>query len=233
MEDEVVIYGNFRQKFDEDYVAVFDGHGGTQASHFAAETHYKILEELLNETQDDVIYALQQSFKKTQAQMEQNFPSNFGEGSTALVCLFLKRKLYVSNLGDSRAVMCRGGQAVRLSRDHKPTSIEEERRIRELGGHIQEGRVNGKLAVSRAFGDFYMKPFVTCEPYINTFDLTDDDMYVILACDGLWDMLSDQQAVDLIQEERHPAHAAALLRDYAYLLGSTDNISVIVIKIQQ
>ncbi len=83
-------------------------------------------------------------------------------GCTGLVVLIVKRVCYVANIGDSRAVLCRGGKAVRLSKDQKPYDDDEEARIRALGGYVvgEIGRVNGSLAISRAIGDFGTKSAV-------------------------------------------------------------------------
>jgi len=104
-----------------------------------------------------------------------------------------------------------------------------------LNGYVmgEVGRVNGQLAVSRSIGDFYMQPFVTCEPFVNHVEMTDQDEFLILACDGVWDVISDQDAVEIVgQAHGDAARAATRLRDYAYLLGSDDNISVIVVNLK-
>eukprot|EP01099_Mayorella_cantabrigiensis_P006861 TRINITY_DN5870_c0_g1_i1.p1 TRINITY_DN5870_c0_g1~~TRINITY_DN5870_c0_g1_i1.p1 ORF type:complete len:195 (-),score=35.77 TRINITY_DN5870_c0_g1_i1:36-620(-) len=149
-------------------------------------------------------------------------------GSTAVVCLLTpNNKLYVANIGDARAVLSRDGQAFRLSVDHKPHNIDEERRIRSLGGMVSsEGRVNGCLAVSRAFGDLEMVPYVSCVPFVRTWELNEHDEFLILACDGVWDVISDSMAVDICQEAVDPS---TKLRDFAYMYESNDNISVIVV----
>jgi len=153
-------------------------------------------------------------------------------GATAVVTLITSRKLFCANAGDSRAVLCRDGKAIRLSFDHKP--MEEEDRVNALGGYIigdKTRRIDGLVAVSRSFGDFFMEPFIICDPFLSENDLLPEDEFIILACDGVWDELSDQEAVDLVRSESDLYRASVKLRDYAYLFGSEDNISVVIVRL--
>ncbi|CAN6220578.1 unnamed protein product [Urochloa humidicola] len=130
-------------------------------------------------------------------------------GSTACVALIRNRQLVVANAGDSRCVISRNGQAYSLSRDHKPELEAERERIQSAGGYIQMGRVNGTLNLSRAIGDMEFKQnkflspdkqILTANPDINIVELCDDDDFLVLACDGIWDCMSNQQLVDFIRE---------------------------------
>ena len=111
-----------------------------------------------------------------------------------------KRHLYTAHVGDARAVLCRGGLATRLTNqsDHKATCVEERARVHKYGGTIVHDRVNGMLAIARAFGDYQLKsPFlpkdvVSDEPDITVVELAEEDLFVVLACDGLWDVVNDQ-----------------------------------------
>jgi len=87
------------------------------------------------------------------------------------------------------------------------------------------------LALSRSLGDADLQPFVTYKPEVYFVDLsTGEYRFLIIACDGLWDVVSNQKAIEIVDRYPEPTRAAAALRDYAYLLGSTDNISVIVYR---
>jgi internalin A len=144
------------------------------------------------------------------------------------------RSLFVlGNCGDQRAVLCRKGQAFALTKDHKPENPSEMARIARSGGFVAESRrVNGLLALSRAIGDIGVQPHVTFEPDIIVVELTEHDEFVIMACDGVWDVLSSEQAVYLALAESSPSRAANRIREYAFSLGSTDNISVIVYQLK-
>merc|ERR550514_1084494 len=129
-------------------------------------------------------------------------------GCTACCCLLDERSIYTAHLGDARAVICRSGLAVRLTSmsDHKATDHAEAQRVVDAGGSILNERVNGMLAISRAFGDHEMKKpklpqdVVSNVPDITSTELTEQELFIIVACDGLWDVMSDQDAVNLVLE---------------------------------
>ncbi|KIX08769.1 uncharacterized protein Z518_03426 [Rhinocladiella mackenziei CBS 650.93] len=142
-----------------------------------------------------------------------------------------QRVLYTANVGDARIVLCRNGKALRLSYDHKGMDENEGRRISKAGGLILNNRVNGVLAVTRALGDSYLKDLVTGHPYTTeTVIQPDQDEFLILACDGLWDVCSDQEAVDLVRHVQDPQDASKILVDHALARFSTDNLSVMIVR---
>ena len=120
-------------------------------------------------------------------------------GCTACVALFTKDSIICANSGDSRCVLARGTNALEMSQDHKPDNVEELRRIEAAGGFVEEGRVRGILSLSRALGDLEYKlnkkigveaQMITCVPEIKKVELTSDDKFLIIACDGIWDCLT-------------------------------------------
>ncbi|CZR56954.1 related to phosphoprotein phosphatase 2C [Phialocephala subalpina] len=142
-----------------------------------------------------------------------------------------QRVLYTANVGDARIVLCRNGKALRLSYDHKGSDENEGKRVASAGGLILNNRVNGVLAVTRALGDSYMKDLVTGHPYTTeTVIQADLDEFIILACDGLWDVCSDQEAVDLVRNQPDPIAAAKQLVDHALARFSTDNLSCMIVR---
>jgi len=141
-----------------------------------------------------------------------------------------RRVLYTANAGDARAVLSRDGKAVRLTYDHKGNDKKEVRRIQEAGGFVLNNRVNGVLAVTRSLGDSAMKEFVVGSPYTSEMELTDRDEFLIIACDGLWDVVEDQAAVDLIRDCKTPQEAANILLKHALENFSHDNVTVLVVK---
>jgi len=144
------------------------------------------------------------------------------------------RVLYTANVGDARIVLCRGGKALRLSYDHKGSDENEGKRVTNAGGLILNNRVNGVLAVTRALGDAYMKDLVTGHPYTTETVIQPDlDEFIILACDGLWDVCSDQEAVDLIRNQQDPTTAAKQLVDHALARFSTDNLSCMIVRLNK
>ncbi|GAA6021310.1 hypothetical protein JCM11491_005799 [Sporobolomyces phaffii] len=143
-----------------------------------------------------------------------------------------KRTLYVGNVGDARAVLSRGGRAVRLSYDHKGTDSSEVKRITDAGGFVLNNRVNGVLAVTRALGDSSMKEFVVGKPYTTETTVGDGDEWLIVACDGLWDVCTDEEAVEIVERSRDAQDASQRLLDHALANFSTDNLSVLVVDLK-
>ncbi|KAF1763606.1 hypothetical protein GCK72_011873 [Caenorhabditis remanei] len=130
-------------------------------------------------------------------------------GTTACVVLVGNKKVIVANAGDSRAILCRAGKAIDLSVDHKPEDEVETARIHAAGGAIEDGRVNGGLNLSRALGDHAYKKnhkmelkdqMITAFPDIKIEDLTADDEFLVVACDGIWNSMESQQVVDFVRD---------------------------------
>jgi len=143
--------------------------------------------------------------------------------------------VYVANAGDCRAVLVkRGGKAVALSEDHKPNLPRESKRIKESGGHVYfdgSWRVEGILAVARALGDMLLKPYVTATPDVVEHEVSDDDLYLILASDGLWDTISNEEAARIVLSAADFKAVAAELVERAQDADSMDNITALVIKL--
>jgi serine/threonine protein phosphatase PrpC len=162
-------------------------------------------------------------------------------GATATVALVIQpdpigkpreRTLVVANVGDSRAVLCcEGGKASRVTEEHVATEPSEVAEVQRRGGFCANGRVSNILAVTRAFGDFSLKPHVTAEPFIRCINLADDDEFLIIACDGLWDVMTDAEAVMIARRavDGSAEWAAEALKREAVFRGSQDNITVMVV----
>lgn len=177
-------------------------------------------------------------------------------GSTAVVALVCSSHLVVSNCGDSRAVLYRGKEAMPLSVDHKPDREDEYARIENAGGKViqwQGARVFGVLAMSRSLGDRYLKPYVIPEPEVTFMPRSREDDCLIIASDGLWDVMSNQEVCEvarkriLMWHKKHGAPplaergkgtdpacqaAAEYLSVLALQKGSKDNISIIVVDLK-
>ncbi len=249
MEDAITMKGNLGDYSNLDICCVFDGHGGTETANFVASKidstilhkfHMKRLEPITAKTLEKI------ACESIEDVNEELAARKIEDGSTAVLALLYDQICCIVNIGDSRAVLSRCGKAVRISQDHKSKDMSEIKRIHQLGSPVIDGRVMG-LAVTRAFGDFVFHPYVTIVPHTHSFDMTKDDEFIILACDGVWDIVSDEFAVELVGEtlkeirRDHPdwndakrlCFAASRLRDYSFANGSTDNISVIVVELVQ
>jgi len=130
-------------------------------------------------------------------------------GSTCVVVLLTPSHIIGCNAGDSRAVLRRAGGILPLSFDHKPSEVSEKDRITEAGGYVKARRVDGDLAVSRALGDFVYKTNdampankqkVIANPDFVVYPRSEEDEFIILACDGIWDVATSKQCADLVQQ---------------------------------
>jgi len=142
---------------------------------------------------------------------------NVDEGGTTATCVYIRgdeKHIWVANVGDSRCVLSRSGTALDLSRDQRPDRDDEKQRIEEIGGTVvycpstggRGWRVEGTLNISRSLGDKKLKKYVYSEPEIHKELLNDDDQFLILATDGLWNVIDSQQAVDIVKNIIHHDH---------------------------
>ncbi|KAL7752206.1 Protein phosphatase 2C 2 [Sorochytrium milnesiophthora] len=193
------------------FFAVYDGHGGqTVARISGADMHRKIAEQE-SFANKDYKKAIKQGFLALDRDLKTNpeFETD-PSGCTAVAALVVDSTLYVGNAGDSRAVLSCNGEAVPLSFDHKPNNPEEQERIVAAGGFVEFGRVNGNLALSRAIGDFEFKQStnlpaeeqaVTAYPDVTERQLTENDEFMVIACDGIWDCMSNDEVVRHIRQQ--------------------------------
>ena len=212
---------------------IFDGHGGRQVSDHCAERFPTLINKELMKNPADLTKSIQDVFAKVDAELR--LLDADGCGSTACCCIVRKEGqnnvLYVANLGDTRAVLSKGGQAERLSIDHKCDNQEEVKRIKGGGGIILDMRVGGVLAVTRAFGDHSLRRSgLSAEPHIVKHTLQPFEKFLVIASDGIWDELSDQDAVNYCNEEMPANKISQMIMKTAIDKGSKDNISVIVVK---
>ncbi|KAF4511789.1 hypothetical protein G6O67_000999 [Ophiocordyceps sinensis] len=191
------------------FFGVFDGHGGEKVALFAGDNIHGIIMNQDGFKTGDYAQGLRDGFLATDRAIL-NDPKYEDEvsGCTACVCLIADKTLYVANAGDSRGVLGIKGRAKPLSQDHKPQLESEKKRITAAGGFVDFGRVNGNLALSRAIGDFEFKKsaemspenqIVTAFPDVTVHDITDEDEFLVLACDGIWDCQSSQAVVEFVR----------------------------------
>ena len=161
--------------------------------------------------------------------------NSWDDGSTAISALVHNHTLYVANVGDSRAVLASSGQAIDMSSDHKPSRLDEKERIEALGGriiHYGTWRVEGVLAVTRSIGDRRLKKYVSAQPEVRVRRLQPGDDWLILASDGVWDVMTSQQAVDVVIGCADVRQAAILLTNTAYQRNSQDNITTMIVDLR-
>ncbi|XP_072993645.1 probable protein phosphatase 2C 7 [Typha latifolia] len=212
---------------------IFDGHGGSRAAEYLRE---HLFENLMKHPQfmTDTKLAISETYQKTDLNFLDAESNNLrDDGSTASTAVLVGSHLYVGNVGDSRVIISKAGKAIALSDDHKPNRSDERKRIENAGGVViwaGTWRVGGVLAMSRAFGNRLLKQFVVAEPEIQEQEIDDELEFLILASDGLWDVVSNEEAVSVVRMEEEPEAAARKLTETAFSRGSTDNITCIVVK---
>ncbi|GJM93895.1 hypothetical protein PR202_ga10488 [Eleusine coracana subsp. coracana] len=223
-------------KIDDNQInlfGVFDGHGGTHAAEYLKEHLFlNLLKHPAFIT--DIKSAISEAYKQTDSDFLHAESNSLREyGSTASTAILVGNCLYVANVGDSRAVISKAGKAIPLSDDHKPNRSDEQKRIENAGGFVTFSgtwRVGGILAMSRAFGNRFLKQFVVAEPEIQEQKIDGELEFLILASDGLWDVVSNEHAVAFVKGEDDPEAAAQKLTEIAFKRGSTDNITCIVVE---
>jgi len=160
------------------------------------------------------------------------------DGSTALCLALDGAELIVANCGDSRAILYQGEQIISLTRDHKPDDNDEKKRIIKSGGKVIGGRLQGKLGVSRAFGNYEFKDskYLVSDPEIKKFTIEIDAQFLVLGCDGLYEKFTNEEIVSFIKQRS----SAKSLEDVIQLLveeaidrGTEDNITVMVVKFKK
>ena len=233
---------------------IFDGHGGKDVAKYL-KTHlpqFFIRNHMsfnIDKTQKFKKY-IEKVYDHVQNNLERKYKnSSYTIGSTALITIFYKKNnkinYFIMNVGDCRAVKCDNSlKAIQLSKDHKPHLIDEKKRIESIGGNIEYDGYDWRikdLSVSRAFGDIDATPFVTHKPEIFKYSLIKNDKFLILACDGLWDILSNQDAVNFVKNELvkidkltdmtgySKNNIANSLANHAIEKGSNDNVSIIIV----
>lgn len=252
------------------YFAVLDGHGGTQVADMAKEKLHKNVLQQMRQRQvqpasrdEKIKTAIKEAFLQTDKEILALSERKKFElvGSTCVSVILhgnpklgTALRLVVSNLGDSRAVLCRAGTAVPVSEDHKPTRMDEKKRIERVGGLVLQVRGAWRvatstnpnsmnkaarreyqgLAMTRSFGDMHFKRpigLAIAEPEAQVISLSDKDLFMVLGTDGVFDVLSNQEVIDLAMRHwREPEEAAKNIVRSAYKRGSEDNLTVMVVQ---
>jgi serine/threonine protein phosphatase PrpC len=226
------------------FFAIFDGHGGKLVSNSLKENLPKFFMDKRVEYPISKRYVVN-VYDYIQKSLAKHDFSHYS-GSTGLVVIQFKFNnedyLNVINNGDCRCVLCRDNFAMPLTKDHKPNWPEEYHRITKLGGKVVfdgfDWRIKD-LSVSRSFGDIDASPFVSARPDVYRFKLDKNDKFIVIGCDGAFDVLNNNEIVNFIllncyddnlkNRINKNVNIAKKLAELAIQRGSTDNVSIIVI----
>ncbi|KAI3858733.1 hypothetical protein MKX03_033686 [Papaver bracteatum] len=238
------------------HFAIYDGHGGRLAAEYAQKhLHANVLSAGLPRELMDVKaakMAILGGFRRTdELLLQESTAGGWQDGATAVCVWVLGQKVFVANIGDAKAVVARSSsvndsqshldganplKAIVLTREHKAIYPQERTRILKAGGSVSSnGRLQGRLEVSRAFGDRnFKKVGVSATPDVHSFDLTERDHFIILGCDGLWGVFGASDAVDFVQKQLKEGLSVTtvsrrLVREAVRERRCKDNCTVIVI----
>lgn len=225
MEDSLIIRENLKPKTPSLY-GVIDGHGGFKTSALAASLIPHYFEKSENKSISGMTTVLKQV-------NEQLTKMQVNDGATIVIATVAPSLVSVAHLGDARAlVVKRNGDALALTFDHKPTERSELDVLKQGRAFVASGRLSSHLAVSRALGDFQVDG-VSRTPDLTTYFIKDDDYRLVLACDGVFDVLENDEVAKIVAEEPNVHESAALVKNMAIVRGTSDNVSVIVIDIEK
>ena len=227
-------------------LGVFDGHGGMDCAAYARD---RLPQEIVESEHfpHDVEQACVSSFKSINAQfMTRAHQAECDAGTTALLALIQNRKVYVASVGDCAAVIARKGEpGIRITRPHTASNPVEAAAVEQRGGTIRNLngnlRVDGVVSVTRGLGCKPCSAHTSCIPEVTVLELSDQDEFLLLASDGLWDVMNAEQACDAVRNVRkeldenpvansfYPyATLASRISAEAISLGSSDNVTVLV-----
>ena len=233
MEDACSLFGTILGPQTQ-YYGVFDGHGNSQISIVVAELIPKYITQLHQQSVKKgkpltIPELLKEVFLKVNSEVVKKFSQG---GTTAAVVIIdiSTNTIYAANVGDTRIVLINKREYQQLSIDHKTSNPDEVQLVRSRGGAIIENRVDGVLMVTRALGDAQCAQVITSEPYIVEVPY-ETGSTLLMACDGVWDVIDNEMAVDIVGENPDPGDAAKAIKDEALLRGSGDNITVLCIKL--
>ncbi|KAL6208942.1 hypothetical protein ACLB2K_019885 [Fragaria x ananassa] len=243
MEDTHFLLPHMGNEEDIHFFGIFDGHRGAAAAEFSVRALPRFLQALSSISSPTD--ALAEAFIKTDIAFRDELDfcrkskrviqKDWHPGCTAAAALIVRNKLFVANAGDCRTILCRAGVPVLLSKDHVASCLEERERVINAGGQVKwqvdDWRVGlAALQVTRSIGDDDLKPSVTAEPEISETILSAEDEYLVMASDGLWDVMSNAEVISIIKDTvKEPGMCSKRLATEAAERGSKDNITVIVV----
>ncbi|OHT07810.1 Protein phosphatase 2C 1 [Tritrichomonas foetus] len=226
MEDACAIIGEFAGAGTQFY-GVFDGHGGNEVSLYCANNLHRVISRTLKDEDITVEKAIINSIEEVNKGASSKYPNT---GSTAAIVMVVNNIVYCANVGDTRILLVENGKTTRCSYDHKASDPAERQLVLARGGQIVQNRVNGVLMLSRAIGDRVVGPGLSCEPFIKRMRRK-DGMRIVIACDGVFDVVDDETVGSLATRHSNTQEAARVIKDLAISRGTTDNVTCIVINL--
>lgn len=237
MEDIVLTMPNFTNDKSKYLFGIFDGHGGDSSAKLTKELLPKFLQNNLKDNPINIEHCMELSFKNMDQKAKENNFEKVGNTATLILINTHNHIVYCSNVGDSTCMIVKKDNAVKLSYDDKCSDEKEKKRIEKDGGQVIEDRLNNILAISRSIGDFDQKgKGLISTPHFHKHNITKKDKFIVLASDGVWDIVNGQILYTLSREVldnssiiNKSESLCNKLVDYAIQNGSQDNISCVVV----
>ena len=232
MEDKGKSIDGFNNNNNIGIFCIFDGHGGREVSTYLQKNIINYFKEFLME--DNIENNLINLFQIIDEKFNDDFYNIIG--STACIIYITKeiskKCFYCANIGDTRCVLIQKNGAKRISYDDRATDLAEINRVKNDGGIIFGGRVYGQLMLTRAFGDSGLKKYgVINTPHINKVEINMDDKYIIIASDGVWDVINENEVFNYSLIAKNSKELCDIIIKNSIEKGSMDNISCFAIKL--
>jgi len=244
MEDFHYIKAVLNKKLCCSYFGLFDGHSGKEVGMYLMENLHKVISQEIKsnnvENSENMKIIVKNSFEKIDQEINnQNFKND--TGSTGTVLLLYKdtnsktgKSFLCANVGDSKAYLIKKNEIKIITKDHKCNDADEVKRIRDTGGIVFRERVFGTLMLTRSFGDKEMKKYgVLSTPDIFCQDIEEDDLFIIIASDGVWDVIEEDEVLKFAQDKISSNELSKKIVDLAKERDTHDNISCIVVKLNK
>ena len=243
MEDKGKSIENFMNDSSQMLFMLFDGHGGESVSKYLQLNFSEVYKDYLisysknNQDKNYIENALKDTFNALNNQIRKLNLSSMG--STACIVHLIwesptKLILYCANCGDTRASLINSENYIRLSKDHRTDDLDEKKRIIKSGGMVINKRVMGALMLTRAFGDFELSDFGVIEsPYVSKteVDLNVKNQFLIIACDGIWDLNSENEFQEMIIFDNDTQSLCQKIIKGTLRKDAWDNLSVFCVKL--
>jgi serine/threonine protein phosphatase PrpC len=227
-------------------ISVFDGHAGHRCASFLAHSlPAEVKKETLHSAallpNDEIFRKIFKSLDQVWLESASKKEPRIEDGSTALCVALDCSDMIVANCGDCRAILSQNGSISCLTRDHKPSDEIEQQRIVNQGGTVIGGRLQGQLAVSRAFGNYELKEaqILSSEPEIHHVSLTPDVEYLVVGSDGLYEHFTNEEIISFLKNgllSQSSPNLESVVKDLveeAIDRGSGDNITILVVKFEK
>ena len=245
MEDKSKSIENFNNDKCQMIFEIFDGHGGDEMSSYLQANLAKIYKQNLLLNKGNIILSLKNAFHDADDEMREQLNIE-GLGSTGTLVHIVKGlgpslEVYSANVGDSRVSLISPEHIIRLSCDHRTTDEKEKKRILEAGMEIIDDRICGTLMLTRIFGNYEYKEEgekdnntgLICEPFISkiNIDLNIENQFLILASDGIWDILTEEDIQNIIKKYQDTQKICSVIIKKCLENEAWDNMSVFAVKL--